>query len=148
VLVAVPALLGYERYVISGESMAGTYERGSLVYSERVPVGELRIGDVITFPAPRGAGLVTHRIVALGRTPRGRLVARTQGDEARALDPWRVRLDEAEHSRAVLAVPHVGVALESLGASHVRGLLIGLPLLILLLLWTRGGVRPAGIPTP
>ena len=79
----VPALLGYERYVIVSGSMSGTYDRGSLVLDEVVPVAELRKGDVITYRPPPGAGpvgLVTHRIASIARDERGARVFRTRGD--------------------------------------------------------------------
>src|SRR5687767_12638304 len=73
-LLALP-LAGYHRYVITGGSMGGTIERGSVAWAEEVPVGDLRVGDVITYEPPRGAGpqgLVTHRIVAITRDGDGR----------------------------------------------------------------------------
>ena len=60
-----PALLGYQRYVITSGSMTGTYDRGSLVYDSVVPTSSLKVGDVITFGPPGHAGLVTHRIHAM-----------------------------------------------------------------------------------
>jgi signal peptidase len=71
----VPALLGLQRYVIVSGSMSGTYDRGALVFDEVVPVRDLRVGDVITYRPPPGAGptgLVTHRIVAIGTDGRFR----------------------------------------------------------------------------
>ena len=37
-----PALFGFERYVITGGSMSGTYDRGSVIFSEVVPVDRAR----------------------------------------------------------------------------------------------------------
>jgi signal peptidase I len=44
--------------------MSGTYDRGSLVLDEVVPVADLKVGDVITYHPPAGGrmGLITHRI--------------------------------------------------------------------------------------
>ena len=47
VLMLVPPLAGYERYVITGDSMAGSIPRGAIAYARVVPVGDLRVGDVI-----------------------------------------------------------------------------------------------------
>ena len=44
----VPSLMGLQRYVIMGGSMEGTYDLGSVVFSEVVPTSELAVGDVIT----------------------------------------------------------------------------------------------------
>src|SRR5215207_9238702 len=79
-LLIVPAALGWQRYVIVSGSMTGTYDRGSIVLDEVVPVAELREGDVITYHPPAGAGpagLVTHRIAAITRDKVGTRVFRT-----------------------------------------------------------------------
>src|SRR5688500_11279900 len=65
-----PAALGMQRYVIVSGSMTGTHDRGSLVLDEVAAVEQLRVGDVITYRPPAGAGptgLVTHRIAAITR---------------------------------------------------------------------------------
>src|SRR5437763_8440391 len=65
-LILVPSLLGFQRYVITGGSMTGTIDRGSLVFDKAVPVSQLRVGDVITYTPPASSsptGRVTHRIV-------------------------------------------------------------------------------------
>jgi len=77
--VLVPALLGYQRYVITSGSMTGTYDRGSLVFDKVVPTSSLRAGDVITFRPPGHAGLVTHRIHTLTSVD-GKRVLTTKGD--------------------------------------------------------------------
>ena len=51
VLALAPALLGLQRYVIVSGSMTGTYDRGSLVLDQVVPVASLKVGDVITYRA-------------------------------------------------------------------------------------------------
>src|SRR4051794_33550202 len=69
-IVFVPSVLGYGRYVVTGDSMSGTYDRGSLVFDRPVPTKSLRVGDVITYRPPPDAGprgLVTHRIAWIGR---------------------------------------------------------------------------------
>ena len=142
----VPPLLGLERYVITGDSMSGSYDRGSLLYSEEVAVSELRVGDVITYDPPPGAGpegLVTHRIVSI-RADRGRPVFRTKGDANAAADPWRFRLDRPTQARAKLSIPIVGYAVAALSIREVRMAVIGVPALavslaLLLGLWRQAG---------
>ena len=85
--VLVPALLGYQRYVITSGSMTGTYDRGSLVFDKVVPTSSLRAGDVITFRPPGHAGLVTHRIHTLTSVD-GKRVLTTKGDANRVADAW------------------------------------------------------------
>jgi signal peptidase len=61
-LVLLPAAFGWQRYAIVSGSMTGTYDRGSLVIDDVVPVADLEAGDVITYRPPAGDHLVTHRI--------------------------------------------------------------------------------------
>ena len=110
-LMLIPAALGYERYVITGDSMDGAIDRGSLVYERAVPTSELRVGDVITYQPPPDTGLdglVTHRIVSITEGRHGEPVFRTEGDTNEAPDVWRFTLDEPTQARAVFHVPYVG----------------------------------------
>ena len=125
-IVFVPALLGYERYVVTGGSMGGAIPRGSVVYEQRVPVERLRAGEVITFVPPGRADRVTHRIAAVAAD--GTL--RTKGDANPSPDPWRVRLDGPEQAVARFHVPLAGYAFAALGERWVRMLVIGLPALV------------------
>ena len=51
-MILVPAALGLQRYVITGGSMTGTIAKGSVIYSRLTPVGQLKVGDIITFVPP------------------------------------------------------------------------------------------------
>lgn len=147
--VLVPAVLGYERYVITSGSMTGTYDRGSLLYGKDVPTASLRVGDVITYSPPRpvgDGGLVTHRIAWIGRDADGTRAFRTKGDANSVADPWRFTLDRPTQARAAFHVPYVGFALSALGVRSLRMLLIGLPALliavaILARLWRDAGAE-------
>jgi signal peptidase len=108
VLVLLPIGLGLQRYVMSGDSMNGGINQGSVVFERTVPVSDLRVGDVITYQAPPSSGrdgMVTHRIVALG--PDG---IQTQGDANEARDPWTLRPTGPTVPRVVFALPWVGYA--------------------------------------
>lgn len=143
----VPALLGFDRYVITGGSMSGTYDRGSLLYADEVPVAELRVGDVITYTPPSGAGPdgpVTHRIVAIRDTGRGGPVFRTKGDANRSRDPWTFRLDGPMQARAAFAIPYLGYAFSALAIREVRIAVIGVPAVLVAVgllvgLWRQAG---------
>ena len=153
-LLVVPAALGWQRYVITSGSMTGTYDRGSLVLDEVVPVSELRVGDVITYRPPAGAGpegLVTHRIAEISRDKLGRPMFRTKGDANQAADPWTFALPKGEQARVRAGVPYVGFALAALGRREARMLIIGLPAGLIALvslagLWREAGVEAAAVP--
>lgn len=108
VLVLLPIGLGLDRYVLSGSSMAGGLDRGSVLFERQVPVSDLRVGDVITYRPPASAGvdgMVTHRVVETGRNG---IV--TKGDALDHRDPWRYRPDGSTVSRVDLALPWIGYA--------------------------------------
>ena len=148
--ILVPALLGYQRYVITSGSMTGTYDRGSVVFDRVVPTASLRAGDVITFQPPGHAGLVTHRITSV-RTVRGERVFTTKGDANRTPDAWgAIKLANAKQARVAFHVPYVGYGIAALSERRVRMLVVGLPAMLIALstlagLWrdTSPNARPA-----
>ncbi len=147
-LLIAPGLLGWERYVIVSGSMTGTYDRGSLVFDEVVPVKSLKVGDVITYKPPRGAGptgLVTHRISSVGRDPKnGARVFRTKGDANKTADPWTFILPDKRQARVVAGVPHLGFALAALAKRELRMLIVGVPAALIALIVLSGVWREAG----
>lgn len=124
-----PSLFGYDRYAITGGSMSGAFERGSLAFEKPVPVAELRIGDIITYrpPAETGIeGLVTHRIVEINDGKSGGRM-RTKGDANAADDPWTFQLDQGTQPRVAYTVPYAGYAFLALADRDTRMLVIGVP---------------------
>lgn len=124
-----PSLLGFQRYVITGGSMQGTYDKGSVVFEKVVPTSQLRVGDVITYIPPASSGvtnLVTHRIVSAEPGTKG-IVYRTKGDANPSIDPWTFTLDRAEQVVVEFDVPHVGWALLYLADPSHRKLVVGVP---------------------
>ena len=104
-----PIGLGLDRYVMTGDSMAGSIDRGSIAFERVVPVSDLRVGDVITYPQPGVPGertMVTHRIVtvAAGGDPHpGR-----RGVDGP--DPWLLHPEAPTMSRVEFTVPWIGWA--------------------------------------
>jgi signal peptidase I len=133
-LMLLPGLLGYQRYVITSGSMTGSYDRGSVVFDEVVPVADLEVGDAITYTPPPGSGprgRITHRIVWIGSDQIGRRTLRTKGDANEARDPWTFTLDGATQARVAFHVPYVGYLLSFLAIRQARMVLIGLPALLI-----------------
>jgi signal peptidase len=144
----IPAALGYQRYVIVSGSMTGTYDRGSIVYDEEVPVADLKVGDTITYAPPPGASpeeLVTHRIAWIGQNRGGEEIFRTKGDANESADPWTFTLDETEQAKVAFSVPYVGYLLAGLSIPIVRMLAIGIPAIVVALLILGGIWRDAGV---
>jgi len=143
---------GWQRYAIVSGSMRGTYDRGSLVFDEVVPVGRLRVGDVITYRPPPGAhitGLVTHRIVWSGHDPHGAPSFRTKGDFNESADSWQFTLRAPTQAKVVAHIPLIGYVLAALGDRKLRMFVIGIPALVIgiavaIRLWR----DPEGEPAP
>lgn len=148
VFLIAPGLLGWQRYMIVSGSMTGTYDRGSLVFDEVVPVTSLKVGDVITYRPPRGAGpkgLVTHRITAIGHESESHTrVFRTKGDANPVGDPWTFTLPDRRQARVVTGVPYMGFALAALSRRDVRVALVGIPALLIALIAMAGLWRDLG----
>jgi signal peptidase I len=144
IVTLVPALFGYERYVLVGRSMEPTIHRGSLVYDKVVPTGELQVGDVITYVPPGSTAPVTHRIARRERQGDGRVVFRTKGDNNPAEDLRPFTLDRPAQARFAFAVPYVGYLFMFLASQQARFLLLVLPaiaiaLFMLIRLWRDAG---------
>lgn len=126
----IPGLLGFERYVIVGGSMSGSFERGSVAFEKLTPVSELEVGDVITYQPPAESGLttlVTHRIVSVKETRDGQHLFRTKGDANDKADPWQFSLPEGQQPRVEFTVPFVGHAFMAIADRETRMLLVGVP---------------------
>jgi signal peptidase I len=146
-LLVVPALAGWQRYVIVSGSMTGTYDRGSLVLDDVVAVASLKRGDVITYQPPPSSGvdhLVTHRIYAIATGPHGQRVFRTKGDANPVADPWTFALGGPRQARVRIGVPYAGFAVAALSDRRARMLLVGLPAALIALASLAGLWREAG----
>src|SRR3954453_400489 len=129
VLILVPPLLGYQRYVITGGSMGGVLPRGSIAYDEVVPTERIRVGDVITYRPPNGDRLLTHRVVWIGRERDGVRQYRTRGDANPAADPTAILLPNDGQARLVFHVPLAGYVVAALSVRPLRIAAIGVPAL-------------------
>lgn len=143
----VPAALGFQRYVIVSGSMSGSYDKGSIVFDEEVPVSDLKVGDTITYEPPPGTfsqDLVTHRIVWIGADELGERTFRTKGDANPSADPWTFSLDNPNQARVSFSIPYIGYLLAGLSIPLVRTLAIGIPAIAVAFLILAGIWRDAG----
>jgi signal peptidase len=130
VLWIAPSLFGFSRYVITGGSMTGTYDKGSVVFEKKTEVADLKVGDVITYLPPASSGLstlVTHRIVTIEPAQGGGTLYGTKGDHNPSPDPWKFQLLSAQQPVVQASVPHVGWVFIGLAHRSTRMLAIGVP---------------------
>ena len=145
--VLVPSLFGLDRYVVTGASMTGTYDRGSIVFDRAVPVNDLKVGDVITYAPPAGtfsSAFVTHRIIRITKAENGAPLFQTKGDANQVEDPWTFTLDSATQARVAYHLPYVGYALGAFNLRWVRLLVFVIPALLIALRALAGLWREAG----
>jgi signal peptidase I len=146
-IMLVPALLGFQRYVILTGSMTGTYDRGSIVFDRPIPTANLEVGDPITYSPPSGftsQARVTHRIWWIGRGANGERVYRTKGDANKHPDAWKFTLNQSTQDVVMFHIPDVGYVFTLLSLRKFRIVLVGLPaiiigLMMLRALWIEGG---------
>ena len=117
--------------VLSG-SMRPALSPGDLAITQGVPMGSLRVGDVIVFTPPTETQQVIHRIAS-----RGGDVITTKGDANSVADPWHVTLQGTTGYRLVFVVPYLGWLTELRSAALAAA---GLIVALLILLEIRKGV--------
>jgi signal peptidase len=143
-LLVVPSLLGFQRYVLTGGSMEPTLHRGSLVFDKVAPVEDLAVGDVITYVPPGESRPLSHRITSVTHDDRNGLVFTSKGDANDAADPWKFTLDDQMQAKVVFTVPWAGYPLWVLGSPLSRLLLIGGPAMAIAIITGRRLWRQAG----
>lgn len=108
VAVAVPRMQGATPYTILTGSMRPTMPPGTLVVVEPVDIGELRVGDVITYQLESGkAPVVTHRVVSVSSTLDGERTVTTRGDANTAPDAAPVTAAQVR-GKVGYTVPYLG----------------------------------------
>lgn len=125
-----PQFFPYQTYYVLTGSMDPAMPIGTLVISTATDAANLRTGDVITFHRPDGGNVpVTHRIVAIEKTPEGTRFA-TKGDANQLADPWRVPAD-SNPALVRISVPVLGNLVRLLQNPIVRLLVIAAPTLLI-----------------
>jgi signal peptidase I len=105
---------------------------GDIVVTQRVPISDLRVRDVIVFHPPNEAQRLTvHRIVKLS-VRNGTTVITTRGDANTVDDTAVTSLRGASAYRVARVVPMVGYPAVWLSGGHHGLLVIGLGIVLLL----------------
>jgi signal peptidase I len=116
--------------VLSGSMRPGVAV-GGLVISERVPVDQLELRDVIVFQDPLAPSeQIVHRIVQISVAHNGERLFLTQGDANVTRDPWRLRIPGGTAYRMRWSVPLLGYV--AVAYENHRGIALILAGLLLL----------------
>lgn len=123
----VPVAAGLAFHTVNDDAMNGTIDRGSAVVVESVPVADLELGDIITYPtsSSEDSPLVTRRIAGIDAG-----VYRTMGDGTGSLDPWTVTLDGTSQDVVIAHAPYAGYAVDALDGPVRYALAVVLALLV------------------
>lgn len=129
---------------VLSNSMRPTAAAGDLAVTQGVPVGSVRVGDVVAFIPPNGTRTVMHRVASLDGD-----VITTKGDANPVADPWRVALAGPTAYRLVAVVPFVGWLTElQRPAFLLAGALIALEILLRLVKEVRARTSRNAAPQP
>jgi signal peptidase len=111
--------------------MTPTLGVGDVIFEQRVAPPQVKIGDVITFPAPDHKGKTfTHRVVSIKLQPNGRVAFVTQGDANPSTESWAVKAD-GTLGLARFRIGKLGYITNRAGSRMGRLALIVIPVLLL-----------------
>lgn len=145
----VSRVAGHPVLTVLSDSMSPTFRAGDLLV-DRPASGSasgLAVGDTITFKTGTAGHLITHRIVAVDRSPAGAISFRTQGDANNAPDGEPVSPEQVVGIYST-HVPYAGYALQAVHTRTGLFLVIVVPLAALLLPVLRRWWRATEPPRP
>jgi signal peptidase len=133
-----PRTSTYRTMTVLTGSMGATLPPGSVAVQTPMDVGDVKVGDVISYRIPvDDHRLVTHRVVKIlerGASP----VVVTKGDANNAPDPWFPRLEAGRTWKTRFGIPRAGYAVQFLRSPEVhRATVLAIPV-VLALIWLRG----------
>ncbi len=140
-----PRFLGYQTATMLTGSMAPEIVPGDVVVTTLQPVGEIAVGDVISYHIPvEDHRVETHRVVEVIEGAGGATAVRTKGDANASVDPWLATLDGDSVYEVAAVIPQVGNAIRALRTPLVSHVLVyGIPAVLvgslLLMIWSRPG---------
>lgn len=129
-----PRVLGYQTSTMLTGSMSPLINPGDVVVTVPVSVGEIKVGDIITYHIPVGQQQVeTHRVIEVSRNAQGPTTVRTKGDANNGADPWTATLAGDTVYRHTVTVPYLGTVIRALrDPVLLKVLMYGAPAVLLI----------------
>ncbi|HEX8096042.1 signal peptidase I [Jatrophihabitans sp.] len=144
-----PRLLHYRTATMLTASMSPAIESGDVIIDTPLALGDVRVGQVLTYHIPvDDHRVVSHRVIEVQRPGPGIVNIRTQGDANSAPDPWIATLNGKMVWQVRTVVPKAGTAIRALRVPLVHTLLTSaVPVLLLcwllLSIWRPTRAKPA-----
>ena len=127
---------GWQLSSIRGGSMEPTLGDGSMAVVQPVETDAIAAGDIVEYASPSAPSeTVIHRVVEVVEEG-GLLQFRTQGDANNSPDPYLVA-PQSIRGRVMLCIPYLGYVMEYVGTPLGRGLLFGIPAVLIILFEAR-----------
>jgi signal peptidase len=127
-----PRLFGWSTLVVLSGSMEPAMPVGGLAFVEPVSPGDVREGDVVTYPRPdRTNTLVSHRVISVSDQLGGPTIW-TRGDANPTPDPWAIT-DDAVVGRVRFTVPFLGSLTQDARHPTAFLVMVAVPGIILIL---------------
>ena len=105
--------------------------RGDILLIQKVPIEDIKVGDVIIFDTPQVNDPVVHRVVAKWQE-NGIYIFKTNGDNRVDPDSWEIVGDEnIIHGVVVFRIPHVGWFLLVIQTTLGRLIILSLAIILL-----------------
>lgn len=104
-----PSIFGYHVFRVSSGSMEPELMKGDVILVKKVPMSEIKKGDIITYKSRTGqmeGEMITHRVVEDPELNNGTYYFQTKGDlEGATLDP--IVADEQVQGRYIKKLPMI-----------------------------------------
>ncbi len=114
-------LFGYRFGSNHGTSMEPTLSDGDMLWTKRVPIADVNIGDIVSLYSPEQLWIV-HRVIQLEHLLRGDYLLETKGDANLLTEVWEISTDETVPV-VVARIRFGGYAMDYLASTPVRILL-------------------------
>lgn len=108
IIAGLVVIYGVQFSRVLSPSMTPEMPVGSVAVTCRVPVDELRVGQVVVLHTPTEGAPYIHRIISMNYRPDG-LEVRTKGDANPSPDPWTVTIHRPQVPVLVYVLPLSGV---------------------------------------
>ena len=112
----IPKVMGLAGYVVESDSMAPTFTRGSVVFTERVEFSDIRVGDMLTFESKDTTQRFTHRVYELDNNEQ---LIYTKGDANDSRDPLPTSYKFVK-GRVRYILPFIGYVIKALNSTVGR----------------------------